>query len=133
VLHVHARLGPRSLPLDKWWHLGLASVDRVKRMFLFSGELVHHDEEHGGLCRVCCPQGPSPHKQPSFCSGWPWGRQHPNTIVESLGSLSQTSKYYRLLKFCYVPATSITHYRLLFFLLRPFVTNEANKAGGMCC
>jgi hypothetical protein len=27
-----------------------------------------------------------------------------------------TSKYYRLLKFCYVPATSAAHNRLLFFL-----------------
>ncbi len=37
----------------------------------------------------------------------------------------------RLLKFCYVPATSVAHNRLLFFFFAAAVynTNEAKKAG----
>jgi hypothetical protein len=35
----------------------------------------------------------------------------------------------RLLKFCYVPATSAAHNKLLFFAAAVYSTNEANKAG----
>ncbi len=35
----------------------------------------------------------------------------------------------RLLKFCYVPATSAAQNRLLFFAVAVYSTNEANKAG----
>ncbi len=42
----------------------------------------------------------------------------------------QTSKYYRLLKFCYVPATSAARNSLLFFVAVVYGTNEAKKAGG---
>ncbi len=38
----------------------------------------------------------------------------------------------RLLKVCYVPATSTGLPRLLFFAVAINSTNEANKAGGMC-
>ena len=40
----------------------------------------------------------------------------------------------RLLKFCYVPATSAAHNRLLFhfFVAAIYSTNEANKEGGTC-
>ncbi len=39
----------------------------------------------------------------------------------------------RLLKVCYVPATSVGLNRLLFFAATINSTNEANKAGGMRC
>jgi hypothetical protein len=38
----------------------------------------------------------------------------------------------RLLKVCYVPATSASLSRLLFFTVAINSTNEANKAGGTC-
>ncbi len=39
----------------------------------------------------------------------------------------------RLLKFCYVPATSASPNRLLFFFAADINnTTEENKAGGMC-
>jgi len=41
----------------------------------------------------------------------------------------------RLLKFCYVPATSAAHNRLVFFLFFAaaiYSTDEANKAGSTC-
>ncbi len=39
----------------------------------------------------------------------------------------------RLLKVCYVPATSASLNRLLFFAAAINSTNEANKAGGTRC
>jgi hypothetical protein len=39
----------------------------------------------------------------------------------------------KLLKVCYVPATSASLIRLLFFTAAINSTNEANKEGCMCC
>ncbi len=39
----------------------------------------------------------------------------------------------RSLKVCYVSTTSASLNRLLFFAVAINSTNEANKAGGMCC
>jgi hypothetical protein len=39
----------------------------------------------------------------------------------------------RLLKFCYVPATTAAHNRLLVFTAAIYNTIEANKAGGTPC
>jgi hypothetical protein len=55
--------------------------------------------------------------------------------VKPLKGLEQTidikRRKNRLLKFCYVPATSTIHNRLLFFFFAAafYSTNEVNKAG----
>ncbi len=52
------------------------------------------------------------------------------TAIYSHSTIDIERRINRLYKFCYVPATSTAHNRLLFLLqLAVYSTNEANKAG----
>ncbi len=54
-------------------------------------------------------------------------------VEKQVGTIDIESLQNRLLKVCYLPATSASLDRLLFFAATINSTNEANKAGSTCC
>ncbi len=59
------------------------------------------------------------------------GLGHSQLVHRMVAHIDIERRKNRLLKFCYVPATSAAHSRLFFFFFAVAVysTNEANKAG----